>query len=234
MQCMATLASPLHRNSEPAIEFQWNAAPKHACIRVLTVDEQPLVREGLASVINKQAGMMVVAEASNGAEAMRRVREYRPDVVTLDLHLPDTSGEELASRILTEFPPAKIVAITGTRGDVHLLRALEAGVKGVVLKGMPNCELLEAIRQVHAGRKAIPRQVATTLAEHLGDESLTPREVQVLRLVAQGNRNKQVAGHLSIADETVRMHMKNILSKLSANDRTHAVTIALTRGVFLL
>lgn len=234
MHFMATLASPLYRTLEPALDFPWNAAPAQACIRVLTVDEQPLVREGLASLINKQSGMTVVAEASSGAEAMRQIREYRPDVVTLDLHLPDTSGEELASRILTEFPSAKIVAITGARGDVHLLRALEAGVKGVVLKGMPNSELLDAICQVHAGRKAIPRQVATTLAEHLGDEALTPREVQVLRLVAQGNRNKQVAGHLSIANETVRMHMKNILSKLSANDRTHAVTIALARGVFLL
>ncbi|MEP7362402.1 MAG: response regulator transcription factor [Acidobacteriota bacterium] len=205
-----------------------------ACIRVLTVDEQPLVREGLAAVINQQPGMTVIAEAASGTEAIRQFREYKPDVVTIDLHLPDMPGEVLASRIRTEFPDARIVAITSARGDVHLLRALEAGVKGVVWKGMANSELLDAIRQVHAGKRTIPRQVATMLAEHLGDEALTPREVQVLRLVAQGNRNKQVAALLSIADETVRMHMKNILSKLCANDRTHAVTIALARGVFFL
>jgi DNA-binding NarL/FixJ family response regulator len=231
---MATLGTLLSPAAVPSGEFLWKVQPADACIRVLTVDEHPLVRAGLAAVINKQTGMTVIAEAASGAEAMVRFREYRPEVVTLDLQLPDTSGEELASRILGEFPGARIVAITGARGDVHLLRALEAGVKGVVLKGMPNSELIEAIRQVHAGRKMIPRQVASTLAEHLGDETLTPREVQVLRLVAQGNRNKQVAARLSIADETVRMHMKNILSKLAANDRTHAVTIALSRGVFSL
>jgi two-component system, NarL family, response regulator len=231
---MATLATPTLGASRPGAEFLWSVRAADSCIRVLTVDEQPLVREGLAAVINKQRGMTVIAEASSGAEAIRLFREYLPDVVTLDLNLPDMPGEELASRLRTEFPHVRIVAITSSCGDVRILRALEAGVKGLVLKGMPNSEWLEAIRQVHAGKKAIPRQIASTLAEHLGDEALTPREVQVLRLVAQGNRNKQVAAHLCIADETVRMHMKNILSKLSANDRTHAVTIALARGVFSL
>jgi DNA-binding NarL/FixJ family response regulator len=215
-------------------EFSWNAKSAQAPIRVLTVDEHPLIREGLAAIINKEPGMVVMAEASTGEEAIESFRNHRPDVVTLDLLLPDMPGETFAHRILAEFPGARIVAITGARGDVHMLRALEAGVKGLVLKGMSSKELLEVIRHVHAGRQMIPREVASALAEHFGDEALTPREVQVLRLVARGNRNKEIAVHLSIADETVRMHMKNILSKLAANDRTHAVTIALTRGVFEL
>lgn len=212
----------------------WKPVPIEPSIRILTVDEHPLVREGLAAVINKQSGMAVVAEASTSAEALAAYRKYRPDVVTLDLQLPDISGEELASQILAEFPQARIVVITSARGDVRMMRALKAGVRGFFLKGMPNEELVEAIRSVYAGRRVVPRQVASALAEHLGDETLTPREVEVLRLVAQGNRNKEVACRLSIADETVRMHMKNILGKLAANDRTHAVTIALTRGVFQL
>lgn len=200
----------------------------------MTVDEHSLVREGIAAVIHREAGMEVVADAATGAEAIELYRRWRPDVVTLDLLLPDIPGEVVAQRILAEFPGARVVVITGVRGDVHMLRAMEAGIKGVVLKGMPHSALIETIRQVHAGRKVVPRQVASNLAEHFGDDSLTPREVQVLRLVARGNRNKQVAAELAIADETVRMHMKNILSKLVANDRTHAVTIALTRGIFHL
>lgn len=225
---MATLVSAIVQGTQRGPAFPWTS------IRVLTVDEHPLVREGLAAVINKETGMEVVAEASSGAEAIDYFRDYRPDVVTLDLLLSDMPGEEVASRILAEFPGARIVVITGARGHSHMLRALRAGVRGLVLKGMPHGELLDTIRQVHAGRKVIPREIASTLAEHFGEETLTPRELQVLRLVAQGNRNKQVAGRLSIADETVRMHMKNILSKLAANDRTHAVTIALTRGIFQL
>ena len=200
----------------------------------MTVDEHSLVREGIAAVIHRETGMEVVAEAASGTEAIELYRRLRPDVVTLDLLLPDIPGEEVARRILAEFPNARVVVITGARGDVHMLRAMEAGIKGVVLKGMQHSALIETIRQVHAGRKVVPRQVASTLAEHFGDDALTPREVQVLRLVARGNRNKQVAAELEIADETVRMHMKNILSKLVANDRTHAVTIALTRGIFHL
>lgn len=203
-------------------------------IGVLTVDAHPLVREGLATILHNEEGMRVAAAAASGAEAIERYGELRPDVVTLDLLLPDMPGEEVAIHILGEFPGANIVVLTGDEGDVRMLRALEAGVRGVVLKDMPHRELLQTIRQVHAGRKVIPRQVAAKLAEHVGDEMLTAREVQVLRLVSQGNRNKQVAAQLGIADETVRMHMKSVLGKLGANDRTHAVTIALTRGIFRL
>lgn len=178
--------------------------------------------------------MTVIAAAACGSEALETFRRLRPDVVTLDLLLPDMAGDDLAKRILAEFPGARIVVITSARGDVHMLRALESGVQGYVLKGMPQKELVDVIRQVHAGKKVIPRQVATHIAEHMADETLTPREIQVLQLVARGNRNKEVAAHLSIADETVRMHMKHILGKLAAHDRTHAVTIAVTRGVFQL
>ncbi|MGC4051771.1 MAG: response regulator transcription factor [Paludibaculum sp.] len=231
---MAAIASSMPQASWTTPELRWNLRPAKAAIRVLTVDAHPLVREGLAAVINKADGMAVVAEAATGEEALEVYRRMRPDVVTLDLQLPDMPGDSVARRILEEYPTARVVVITGLQGDAHMLRALEAGVKGLVLKGMPNAELLDVIRQVHAGRKAIPREVASALADHLGEETLTPREVQVLRLVARGNRNKEVAAHLSIADETVRMHMKNILSKLAANDRTHAVTIALTRGFIAL
>lgn len=205
-----------------------------ATVRIVTADEHSLVREGLAAVINGEPGMKVIAHAGTGAAAIDAYRAYRPDVLTLDLLLPDMPGEHVAAQIMAEFPNARIVVITSVRGDVHMLRALESGVKGIVSKGMDHRELLETIRQVHAGRKVIPRQVAATLAEHVGEEGLTRRELQVLRLAARGNRNKQIAAHLSIADETVRMHMKNILSKLGAHDRTHAVTIALMRGIFQL
>lgn len=200
----------------------------------MTVDQHWLVRDGLAAIINNETEMQVVAEASTGAEALDSFRLHRPDVVTLDLTLPDMPGTEVASRLLSEWPAARIVVVTGAGGDVPIGRALAAGVKGFVMKGMSHSHLLDTIRQVHSGRKVIPAEVASALAEHLGDEVLTQREEQVLRLVAHGNRNKQVAVQLSIADETVRMHMKNILSKLAANDRTHAVTIAVKRGMLHL
>jgi DNA-binding NarL/FixJ family response regulator len=206
----------------------------HPNIRVLTVDQHPLVQEGLAAVIDREPDMTVVASAACGREGLEAFRRLRPDVLTLDLLLPDMSGDDLAKRIMAEFPGARMVVITSARGDVHMLRALESGVRGYVLKGMPQKELVDVIRQVHAGKKVIPRQVASNIAEHMADETLTPREIQVLQLVARGNRNKEVAAHLSIADETVRMHMKHILGKLAAHDRTHAVTIAVTRGVFQL
>jgi DNA-binding NarL/FixJ family response regulator len=206
----------------------------HPNIRVLTVDQHPLVQEGLAAVIDREPDMTVVDSAACGREGLEAFRRLRPDVLTLDLLLPDMSGDDLAKRIMAEFPGARMVVITSARGDVHMLRALESGVRGYVLKGMPQKELVDVIRQVHAGKKVIPRQVASNIAEHMADETLTPREIQVLQLVARGNRNKEVAAHLSIADETVRMHMKHILGKLAAHDRTHAVTIAVTRGVFQL
>jgi len=215
-------------------DLTWAGRFASNVIRVLAVGGEPLAREGIAALINKQSGLSVVAEAESGAQAIEYYRMHRPDVVTLGSKLPDMTCESLASRLVTSFSGARIVVITAARGDIQLQRILETGVRGMVSRGAPYSELIETIRQVHAGRRVIPGDVASTLAEHLGEESLTPREVQVLRLVAQGNRNKQVAGLLSIADETVRMHMKNILGKLRANDRTHAVTIALARGMFEL
>jgi DNA-binding NarL/FixJ family response regulator len=201
---------------------------------VMTIDDQPLVQQGLAAVLNNQPDMAVVAGASSGTSAIASYREHRPDVATLDLRLPDMRGEDVAQKILAEFPDARLVVLTAAKGDVQIKRAFAVGVRGYVFKGMSNNELVDVIRQVHSGRKMIPREVATQIAEHITDDALTPREVQVLRLVAAGNRNKEIANHLSIADETVRMHMKNIMSKLGAHDRAHAVTIAITRGVFEL
>jgi DNA-binding NarL/FixJ family response regulator len=206
----------------------------HTSIRVLTADDQPLVQAGLTAIIDNEPDMAVVARVSSGSEAINSYRRYRPDVATVDLLLPDMPGETVAARILEEFPDARIVILTSAQGDVHIVRALETGVQGYVLKGMANEDLLDVIRQVCAGRKMIPREVASRIAEHFADDALTPREVQVLRLVASGNRNKEIAEHLSIAEETVRMHMKNIFSKLGAHDRAHAVTIAVTRGIFQL
>ncbi|MBS1824127.1 MAG: response regulator transcription factor [Acidobacteria bacterium] len=212
----------------------WSTHTAQASIRVLTVDQHALVREGIAAILNRATDLRIVAEAATGEEAIAMCRDYRPDIVTLDLVLPDMTGAQAVRRILDETPGVRVVAVTAAPGDISILRALEAGVRGLVLKAMAHGELPQTLRQVHAGRKVIPRQVASKLAEYLGDEGLTRRELQVLELVAQGNRNKQIAGLLSIADETVRMHMKNILGKLRANDRTHAVTIALARGFFPL
>ena len=231
---MAAAPALIITNPWVSKDTKWLAACAATPIRLLAVEEQPLVREGLVAIIESQPEMKVIAQASTGREAIDQFRRYRPDIVTLDLLLPDIPGDEVARRILSEFRDARVVVVTAARGDVQLHQALEAGVKGIVLKGMQKAELLDVIRQVRGGRKVIPRQVASTLAEHLGDEVLTAREIQVLRLVAQGFRNKQVAANLYIAEETVRMHMKNILGKLAARDRTHAVTIALARGVFQL
>jgi DNA-binding NarL/FixJ family response regulator len=203
-------------------------------IRVLTVDEHHLVQEGLAAMINREEDMTVVASASNGREAMDAVRRLRPDVVTLDLLLPDIQGDELARQILAEFPRTRIVAITSAQGHAQARRALDAGVHGYLSKAAPRADLLKGIRQVQAGRRMVPGPIAVQLAEHFNEEKLTPREVQVLQLVARGNRNKEVAAQLSIAEDTVRMHMKNILGKLNAHDRTHAVTIAAVRGLLRL
>ena len=198
-------------------------------IRVVTVDGHQLVQEGLAAMINREEDMTVVATASSGSEALEDVRRYRPDVVTLDLLLPDMPGEDLARQILAEFPRTRIVAITSAQGHMHARRALDAGVHGYLSKAAPGWELVDAIRQVQAGERMIPGPAPFKVAE-----ALTTREIQVLQLVAWGNGNKQVAAQLSIAFEAVRMHMKSILTKLSANDRTHAVTIAVTRGILRL
>jgi DNA-binding NarL/FixJ family response regulator len=178
--------------------------------------------------------MTVVATASSGEEAMDDVRRYRPDVVTLDLVLPDMPGEELAQRILAEFPRTRIVAITCAQGHMHARRALDAGVHGYLSKAAPGSELVRAIRQVEAGERMIPGPVPFKVAGHTTHEGLTTREIQVLQLVAWGNRNMQVAAQLSIASETVRMHVRSILEKLAANDRAHAVMIAVTRGILRL
>jgi DNA-binding NarL/FixJ family response regulator len=198
------------------------------------VDGNQLVQEGLASTINREEDMTVVATASSGAEAIDDVRRYRPDVVTLDLVLPDMPGEDLARRILAEFPRTRIVAITSAQGHMRARRALDAGVHAYLSKAAPLCELLRAIREVQTGKRSIPGPVPSETVEHMAGETLTIREIEVLKLVAWGAGARQVAEQLSIAGETVRMHIKNILEKLGANDRTHAVTIAITRGILRL
>jgi DNA-binding NarL/FixJ family response regulator len=200
-------------------------------IKVLTVDDHPLLREGIAAVIEGQADMMLVAEATNGGEAITSFRVHRPDVTLMDLQMPDMNGIEAIIAIRSEFPDARIVVLTTYKGDVQALRAFKAGACGYLLKSMLRKELLETIRAVHAGRRRIPAEVAAEMAEHATDDALTEREIEVLRRVAAGNTNRQVATQLAIVEETVKAHMKSILSKLGANDRTHAVTIALKRGI---
>jgi DNA-binding NarL/FixJ family response regulator len=203
-------------------------------IRILTVDDHPLLREGIAVLIKAEADMELVAEASNGEEAIEQFRLHRPDVTLMDLQMPNLNGTEAISRIRNEFPNAKIIVLSTYSGDVQVLRAIKAGARGYILKGHVGRELLEAIRSVHAGHKKIPAEIAAELAEHAGDDALSSREMDVLRLIASGNSNKQIADRLSIGETTVKSHITNILSKLGANDRAHAVTIGLQRGVIEL
>jgi len=203
-------------------------------ILVLAVDGNQLVQEGLAALIDREEDMAVVATASSGEEAMNDVRRYRPDVVTLDLLLPDMPGEYLARRILAESPETRIVAIKSAHGHLQARHALDAGVHGYLSKAAPGWELVRAIREVKAGKKMIPGPVTCERSCVAKGKALTARELQVLQLAARGNTNKQVAAQLSIASDTVRMHMKGILSKLGANDRTHAVAIAITLGMLRL
>jgi DNA-binding NarL/FixJ family response regulator len=200
-------------------------------IRVLTVDDHALLREGIAALVNAEADMEVVAEASNGEEAVEKFQLHRPDVTLMDLQIPILNGVETLTRIRRDFPAARIIVLTTYTGDAQVLRALRAGARGYVLKGQVHRELLETIRAVHAGHKCIPPEVALELAEHAQDDELSAREIDVLRLVASGNANKQIADKLSIGEETVKSHVASILSKLQANDRTHAVTIGLKRGI---
>ena len=203
-------------------------------IRILTVDDHPLLREGIAALVNAESDMKLVAEASNGQEAIKQFRLHRPDVTLMDLQMPVLNGIEAIIGIQSEFPNARIIVLTTYTGDVQVLRALRAGAQGYILKGYVHRELLEAVRAVHAGKKRIPPEVAAELAEHAADDNLTSREIDVLRLIASGNLNKQIADRLLISEETVKSHVTNILSKLGANDRTHAVTIGLKRGIIEL
>jgi DNA-binding NarL/FixJ family response regulator len=203
-------------------------------IRVLAVDDHPLLREGIATLINSQPDMLLVAGASNGHEATQGFREHLPDVVLMDLRLPDMSGIDAMIAIRSEFPEARIVMLTTSEGDVEIQRALASGAKGYLLKGMPPKDLLAAIRQVHAGKKGIPPQIAAHLAEHYSDEDLTVREIEFLQQIAGGNRNRDIAERLFISEETVKVHIKHIMEKLGASDRTQAVAIGVRRGIIQL
>lgn len=203
-------------------------------IRIFSVDDHPLLREGIAALVNSQPDMTVAGEASTGAEALKLFKQLQPDVTLLDLRLPDTSGIDILIAIRTEFPDARIIMLTTFEGDVEIHRALQAGARGYLLKNMPPSELLEVIRQVHAGKKRIPPAIASQLAEHMSDETLTEREIEVLREVAGGNKNKDIANKLFISEETVKVHVKHIMEKLGAADRTQAVTIGVRRGIIQL
>jgi len=200
-------------------------------IRILSVDDHPVFREGLRAVIESEQDMLLVAQASNAAEAVAEFRRHRPDVTLMDLRLPGANGTDALIAIRGEFPRARIIILTTSDSDGEIQRALRAGASGYVLKSMPKNELLAVIRSVHAGRRHIPPEVAVRLAEHLGEADLTAREMDVLRLIRDGYRNKQIAERLSIAEGTVNFHIKNLVDKLGANDRAHAVAISLQRGL---
>ena len=200
-------------------------------IRVLCVDDHPLLREGIAALIGNQSDMKMVAEGSNGREALDLFRKHRPDITLMDLQMPEMGGIDAISAIRGEFPEARIIVLTTHAGDFQVTRALKAGARAYLLKGMLRLELLETIRAVNAGQKRLSAEIAAEIAEHIADDRLTPREIDVLRLVAAGNANKEIGARLSITEESVKSHIRNILSKLRANDRTHAVTIGLKRGI---
>jgi DNA-binding NarL/FixJ family response regulator len=203
-------------------------------IRVLTVDDHPLLREGITALINSQPDMVLVGQASTGRDGIREFEAHRPDVTLMDLRLPDMSGIDTMIAIRAGSPEARILVLTTFDGDVEIQRALAAGARGYLLKSMPPREMVQAIRQVHAGKKRIPPEIAAHIAEHLGDELLTPREVEVLKLVASGNRNKDIGERLFISEETVKVHVKHVMNKLGASDRTQAVAIAIRRGIIQL
>jgi DNA-binding NarL/FixJ family response regulator len=200
-------------------------------IRVLCVDDHPLMREGIAAVVRNEQDMVLVAEAANGREAIEGFRAHRPDVTLMDLRLPDISGIDAMVAIRTDFPDARVIVLTTFEGDAEIHRALQAGAQGYMLKSMPRKQLVETIRKVHSGRKHIPSEVAARLAEHLGEETLSKREIEVLQKVAGGNRNSEIAGLLFISEDTVKGHIKHIMEKLGAGDRTEAVAIAVRRGI---
>ena len=203
-------------------------------IRILTVDDHPIVRQGIAGLLGIQQDMILVGEASNGREAIQQFRTQHPDVTLMDLQMPEMNGLDALIAIRNEFPDAKVIVLTTYAGDTQILRALKAGAQAYLLKNTLHKELMETIRAVHAGKKALSPEVSYQIAEHATDDTLTPAEISVLRLIAAGNANKQIADQLSITEETVKSRVKSILSKLGANDRTHAATIGLKRGIIEL
>ena len=203
-------------------------------IQVLSVDDHPILREGIGAIINSQPDMFLVGAAANGKEAIEAFRTLKPDVVLLDLQLPDLNGIEVLIAIRSEFPNARIIILTTFERDVEVQRALKAGAQGYLVKSTPPRQMLDTIRHVHTGRKAVAREVADELAAHMGEESLSDREVEVLRHVAEGNRNRDIAKRLFIAEETVKVHLKHIMGKLGASDRTQSVAIAARRGIIYL
>ncbi len=203
-------------------------------IRVFSVDDHPLLREGIAALVNNQPDMTLVAQAATGHEAIQLFKKFLPDVTLMDLRLPDISGIDSLIAIRTEFPQARIIMLTTFEGDVEIHRALKAGARGYMLKSMPPSDLLDVIRHVHAGKTRIPPEIASQLAEHMGDEALTEREVEVLREIANGNRNRHIAEKLFISEQTVKVHIKHIMEKLGAADRTEAVAIGVRRGILQL
>jgi len=205
-----------------------------AFIRVFSVDDHPLLREGIAAVIDNEPDMTIVAQAASGREAVQQYAIHLPDVTLMDLRLPDISGIDAMIAIRSRFPDARILMLTTFEGDVEIQRALGAGARGYVLKNMPPRQLVGIIREVHAGRKRVPPDVAAALAEHMGDEPLTDRERDVLRHIANGDRNKDIAGRFHISEETIKVHVKHIMEKLTARDRTEAVAIAVRRGIIQL
>jgi DNA-binding NarL/FixJ family response regulator len=203
-------------------------------IRVLAADDHALLRHGIASLVNAQPDMELVAQAATGREALKQFRQHLPDVTLMDLRMPDMNGIEAMIGIRSEFPDARIIVLTTYAGDVQVVRALRAGARGYLLKGSVHTDLVETIRAVHLGKKRVPAEIAAELAEHAGDDELTARELDVLRLIARGNANKEIAAQLSLAEVTVKSHVTRLLNKLGANDRTHAVTIGLQRGIIAL
>jgi DNA-binding NarL/FixJ family response regulator len=203
-------------------------------IRVLCIDDHPMVLDGLSSIINLQSDMSVAGTSSTGRDGLQQFRSLRPDVTLVDLRLPDMTGFEVIEGIKADFPNARIIVLSSLEGDVDIRRALDAGAQGYVVKGMVREELLDVIRTVHAGKKRLPAAVAQTLAEHISEDMISSREVQVLSLISIGKRNKEIAAELAITEDTVKGHVSNILSKLQASDRTEAVTIALRRGIIHL
>jgi len=202
-----------------------------AVIRVMTVDDHPLMREGIATLIRNEPDMLLVAEAANGSDAVAKHRAHRPDITLMDLRLPDRNGIDVLIAIREEFPDARVIMLTTSEGDVEIRRALSAGARGYLLKSMASSELIQGIRDVWAGRKRIPAEVAARIAEHMSEELLTARELEVLQHASGGSRNREIANALGISEDTVKVHMKHVMEKLGARDRTEAVAIAVRRGI---